>query len=312
MCQLRYHDYGTFFKSRFNTRVQKLSIDAGFTCPNIDGSKGKGGCTYCINKSFKPDYVKPFKPILQQIEEGMAFFAHKKEEQKYLAYFQSHSNTYGEVSHLKALYEEALSHPDVIGLVISTRPDCITEEILLLLDSLAQNHFVALEFGVESTNNQALQFVNRCDTFEATVVAIKQAARFPELYIGAHLIMGLPFDDYNQCVANALKVADLPIQTLKFHQLQILKGTVMSKQYEESPEMFNLFTEEIYLKMMVEIIEQMNPNVRIDRFLSQVPPKLLIAPQWKGVKNFEFANKVNKELIRRDSYQGKYYNKESR
>lgn len=303
----RYNDYGTYFKSIFNRRLQKLSVDAGFTCPNIDGSKAFGGCTYCLNKSFKPSYCRPIKTITEQLNEGMKFFAHKSKEQDYIAYFQAHTNTYGSIDLLRELYEEALAIPQVKGLAISTRPDCITDDILEYLDKLSRKYFIAVELGVESCNNKALDFINRQHTIEDAEKSIYHIAQAEHIHLGAHLIMGLPYDNLAQCKANALSLAELPITSLKFHQLQILKGTVMARQYSEAPELFPLFDEESYLHLCIDIIENLNPNIYLERFLSQVPPNLLIAPKWNGIKNFEFAHKINNTLKARNTFQGIYY-----
>ncbi|PIE99830.1 MAG: TIGR01212 family radical SAM protein [Paludibacter sp.] len=307
MNEIRYRDYGKHLKSIFEKRLQKLSVDAGFTCPNIDGTKARGGCTYCLNHSFKPTYCKPKKSITEQLEEGKQFFAHKSQNQDYIAYFQAHTNTYGNIDLLRELYEEALAVPQVKGLAISTRPDCIDDEVLEYLDELSQKHFITIELGVESCNDKALEFINRAHSYAEAETAIKRIAKAEKIHLGAHLIMGLPFDDVEQCKQNALQLAELPITTLKFHQLQVLKGTVMAKQYEETPELFNLFSEESYLSLCLDIIEHLTPKVYLERFLSQVPPKLLIAPKWNRVKNFEFAHKLQKSLKERDTYQGIYY-----
>ncbi|PVX50821.1 hypothetical protein C7377_1139 [Balneicella halophila] len=302
-----YNDYGSHLKSIFQRRLQKLSVDAGFTCPNIDGTKARGGCTYCLNHSFKPSYCKPKKSIREQLEEGKKFFAHKSDEQDYIAYFQSHTNTYGDIDLLKSLYEEALAVPQIKGLAISTRPDCIEDDVLEYLNELSQKYFITIELGVESCNDKALEFINRAHDYAEAEKAIHRIAEADKIHLGAHLIMGLPYDDLEQCKENALKLAELPITTLKFHQLQILKGTVMAKQYEKNPELFNLFDESSYLSLCIDIIENMNPHVYLERFLSQVPPNLLVAPKWNRVKNYQFAHKLQNALKKRNTYQGIYY-----
>ncbi len=307
MNELRYKDYGKHLKSIFKKRLQKLSVDAGFTCPNIDGTKARGGCTYCLNHSFKPSYCKPKKSITEQLNEGKQFFAHKNSQQDYIAYFQAHTNTYGSIDLLRELYEEALAVPQVKGLAISTRPDCLDELTLEYLDELSQKYFITVELGVESCNDKALEFINRAHTYAEAEDAILRIAKAEKIHLGAHLIMGLPYDDNEQCKKNALQLAELPITTLKFHQLQVLKGTVMAQQYEQMPELFNLYDEASYLKLCLDIIEHLNPNVYLERFLSQVPLKLLIAPKWNRVKNFEFAHKVQKALRERNTQQGIYY-----
>lgn len=307
MNKLRYNDYGTHLKSIFATRLQKLSVDAGFTCPNIDGTKATGGCTYCLNHSFKPSYCKPKKSITEQLEEGKKFFAHKSNQQDYIAYFQAHTNTYGNIDLLKELYQEALRVPQVKGLAISTRPDCIDDTTLEYLDELSRKFFITIELGVESCNDKALEAINRAHGYAEAEVAIKKIAQAKHIHLGAHLIMGLPHDDRERCKQNALQLAELPITTLKFHQLQILKGTVMAKQYNATPEYFNLYTQQDYLELCIDIIENINPKIYLERFLSQVPPKLLIAPKWDGIKNFQFAHKVQNALKERDTHQGIFH-----
>lgn len=303
---LRYSDAGSYFKS-FDIRLQKLSIDAGFTCPNIDGSKSRGGCTYCLDHSFKPSYCRPKKTITEQLNEGILFFAHKSHLQNYLAYFQAHTNTYADFEILKESYEEALSHPHIRGLAISTRPDCLSDKVLTYLGALARKYIIIIELGVESCNDKALAYVNRQHSYAEAEATIMRIAKYPQIHLGVHLIMGLPYDDKEQCKTNALQLANLPIDIIKFHQLQVLKGTVMAKQYNEVPHIFNLFDETSYLNLCVDIIENINPKVCIERFLSQVPPKLLIAPRWNKVKNFEFAHKVNNRLKERQTHQGIFF-----
>lgn len=304
-----YNDYGTHLKAIFEKRLQKLSVDAGFTCPNIDGTKARGGCTYCLNHSFKPAYCKPKKSITEQLEEGKKFFAHKSDRQDYIAYFQAHTNTYGSIDLLRELYEEALAVPQVKGLAISTRPDCIDDTVLEYLDELSHKYFITVELGVESCNDKALGFINRAHSYTEAETTIKRISKAEKIHLGAHLIMGLPYDDTEQCKQNALQLANLPITTLKFHQLQVLKGTVMAKQYAEQPKLFHLFDEASYLSLCIDIIENMNPSIYLERFLSQVPPHLLIAPKWNRVKNFEFAHKLQNALKKRNTHQGIYYKK---
>lgn len=302
----RYNDFSSYFKRKFEERVQKVSIDAGFTCPNRDGSKSVGGCTYCINDSFNPSYCTPEKSVSRQIEEGIAFFNEKYKAQKYLAYFQAYTNTYAPIEILKQLYSEALQHPKVIGLVIATRPDCITDEILDYLEDLAKEYYIVIEYGVESCNNKALNFMNRGHSYEEAELSIQKTAG-RGIHIGAHLVMGLAYDDYNTMIDNAVKLSRLPIETLKLHQLQILEKTVMANQYRESPNLFTMFTLDEYLKFVVDLIERINPDVYLERFINQAPKEWIVAPQWGGVKNFEFIAKVEKLLKERNTYQGRLY-----
>ena len=301
----RYRTYSDYLSSIFPTRVQKISINAGFTCPNRDGRVGVGGCTYCNNQTFNPEYCKSDKSVSQQIEEGINFFRKKYENQLYLAYFQAYTNTYGSLSELKAKYEEALSHEGVVGLVIGTRPDCVDDELLDYLSFLARNYYIMVEFGVESTNDETLKFINRGHDFEAVKRAV-QAASGRGLHTCAHLILGLPKEDREMILSHADRISELPLDVVKLHQLQLIKGTVMARQFEENPEWFHLYGLDEYIGLLVDFIERLNPEFVIERFVSQSPKNLLIAPDW-GVKNYEFTSKLEKELERRDARQGRFF-----
>jgi radical SAM protein (TIGR01212 family) len=301
----RYRTYSDYLSSIFPTRVQKISINAGFTCPNRDGRVGVGGCTYCNNQTFNPEYCKSDKSVSQQIEEGINFFRKKYENQLYLAYFQAYTNTYGSLSELKAKYEEALSHEGVVGLVIGTRPDCVDDELLDYLSFLARNYYIMVEFGVESTNDETLKFINRGHDFEAVKRAV-QAASGRGLHTCAHLILGLPKEDREMILSHADRISELPLDVVKLHQLQLIKGTVMARQFEENPEWFHLYGLDEYIGLLVDFIERLNPKFVIERFVSQSPKNLLIAPDW-GVKNYEFTSKLEKELNRRDALQGRFF-----
>ena len=250
--QKRYNDYPTYFRTLFGERVQKLSIDGGFTCPNRDGSKGIGGCSFCNNDSFNPDYCRAVEGITRQIEEGIRFFGHKYNKQKYLAYFQVYSNTYAPLEVLKQRYEEALAHPMIAGLVIGTRPDTVNDEVLDYLELLAREYYVCVEYGVESVNDEVLQRVNRGHGFAASERAIRGTAG-RGIAIGAHLIFGLPGESRESMLEGAVRLCELPIQVLKLHQLQIVKDTRMAEEYAENPSAFQLYTQEEYLDFVVEV-----------------------------------------------------------
>lgn len=301
----RYLDYGSFIKLKFGERVQKISLDTGFTCPNRDGSKGVGGCSYCNNNSFNPNYCKPSISILDQLEQGIAFFTKKNKSQKYLAYFQAYTNTYADVSLLKNMYQEALEHDQVVGLVIGTRPDCIPDAVIKLLEELAKNHFVALEFGVESTLNKSLLKVNRCHTFEESIAAYEKCKN-KGIHLGAHLILGLPGESESDLLEHASKISALPIDSLKLHHLQIVKHSLMAIQYKQNPEEFQLFSVEKYIEFVSRFIERLRPDIIVERFISEAPKNLLIAPKW-GLKNFEIVAKIDKYLTEKHCWQGKYY-----
>lgn len=303
----RYRDFPSYFRKLFDGRVQKLSVDGGFTCPNRDGSKGAGGCTFCNNRSFSPEYCRATLSIAEQIEEGKAFFRHKYTGQKYLAYFQSYSNTYASLEVLRARYEEALACRDVVGLVIGTRPDAVTEEVLAYIGELAQRMYVCVEYGVESANDEVLKRVNRGHTFAEAEEAIRRTAELG-IRVGAHLIFGLPGETRESMLEGAVRVCDLPIDVLKLHQLQIIRGTRMAEEYAECPEAFRLYALEEYLDLVAEVISRIRPEVYLERFVNQAPEEYLVAPRW-GVKNFEFTAKLEKRLRERDVWQGKEWNK---
>jgi len=302
----RYNDFSTHFKNLFTNRVQKIAINAGFTCPNRDGSKSRGGCTYCNNETFNPFYCAPEKSITQQINEGIAFFSEKYKTQKYLAYFQAYSNTYAPLHILEKLYNEALSHSEVIGLVIATRPDCISQEIVNLLKKLSEKHYITLELGVETTQNETLTNINRCHTFEDTVNALN-LLKNTKIHTGIHLILGLPCESYETLINHAKIISTLPFETLKLHQLQIIRKTIMAKQYETNPEKFSLFTAENYIELVIDFMERLSPQIIIERFTSESPADLLIAPKWGSIKNYEMVAKIEKRMEERKTWQGKFF-----
>ena len=281
-----YNDYGTWIRRQFPFRVQKISIDAGFTCPNRDGRISTGGCIYCDNRTFNPSYCQRRLSISTQLEEGKRFFAHKYPDMKYLAYFQAFTNTYAPLSHLKALYEEALSVEDIVGIVIGTRPDCITDELLDYLAELNKQTFVLVEYGLESTNNDTLLRINRGHSFEQSQRAIKQTKQ-RDLLCGAHIILGLPGEDAAESLRQAPIISSLPIDILKIHQIQIIRGTRLAGEFEANP--FHIYTVEEYIKLIAEYIQRLRPDMILERFVSQSPKELLIAPHW-GLKNYEFTN----------------------
>lgn len=307
----RYLDYASFIKLQFGERVQKISLDIGFSCPNRDGSKGFGGCTYCNNDTFNPDYCEPQKSIQQQLEQGIQFFAQKKDYNNFLAYFQAYTNTYADFESLKKMYDEALNVPKVVGLVIGTRPDCISDEVIDYLSFLSKKYFISLEFGVESTNENTLLAVNRCHTFEDTK-AIYEKCKNRGFHLGAHLIIGLPGETKKDLMQHAIELSKLPIDTLKLHHLQIVKNSVMAVQYKGNPENFKLFSAENYIDFITDFIGYLRPDIIIERFISEAPKDLLIAPQWGGLKNFEIVAKIDKKLIDKNTWQGKYFSLETK
>jgi len=303
----RYNDFSAWLSTLFPYKVQKISLNAGFTCPNRDGTVGYGGCTYCNNQTFNPAYCRTEKSVTEQLEEGKQFFARKYPDMKYLAYFQAYTNTYGELLELKRKYEEALQVPDVVGIVIGTRPDCMPDELLDYLEELNRRTFLIVEYGVESTDNATLKRINRGHTFEAAEEAIRRTAE-KGIRVGVHIILGLPGETNEQLIQQAGVLSSLPITTLKLHQLQLIKGTRMAAEFEKQPEDFHLYTADEYIDLVIDYVEHLNPRIVLERFVSQSPKELLIAPDW-GLKNHEFTDKVRKRMRERDSWQGKLYSK---
>lgn len=303
--EMLYNDLSGFLAMHFPYKVQKISINAGFTCPNRDGSVGYGGCTYCNNQTFNPAYCHTEKSVGQQLEEGKLFFARKYPEMKYLAYFQAYTNTYGQLEELKRKYEEALAVEGVVGLVIGTRPDCMPDSLLDYLEELSKRTFLLVEYGIESTNDDTLKRINRGHTFAESEDAIrKTAAR--GIPVGGHIILGLPGEEKEMLIEQAGILSKLPLATLKLHQLQLIKGTRMAAEYEKAPTNFHLYTADEYIDLVIDYIEHLRPDMVLERFVSQSPKELLIAPDW-GLKNYEFTDKVKKRMKERDAWQGKYY-----
>lgn len=303
----RYNAYAPYFKNLFGERVQKISVDAGFTCPNRDGSKGRGGCTYCNNDAFNPSYCDPNKSITQQVEEGIGF--HKvryRRAKNYLVYFQPYSNTYAPLDHLKNLYETALSYPEVAGLVIGTRPDCVDREKLQYLGELSKNHYITIEYGLESVYNETLKRINRQHTHEESIEAIRLSKECG-LNVGAHFIFGLPGESRQMMLESVKEISSLPLNSVKFHQLQIVEGTAMAKDYTNNPADYDLFSFEDYVDFIIRFTERLNPAFIIERFAGEVPPRYLAGPGWGLIRNDQINVAIEKELERRDTWQGKFF-----
>ncbi|MBQ8672518.1 MAG: TIGR01212 family radical SAM protein [Bacteroides sp.] len=300
-----YNDFPTFLKRFFPHKVQKISLNAGFTCPNRDGSVGHGGCTYCNNQTFNPDYCRTEKSITRQLEEGKEFFAYKYPEMKYLAYFQAYTNTYGAVEELKRKYEEALAVKDIVGLVIGTRPDCMPDTLLNYLEELNRHTFLLVEYGIESTLDTTLKRINRGHTFQCTIDTVERTAG-RGLLTGGHVILGLPGESPEAIVAQTIALSRLPLNTLKMHQLQLIRGTRMAAEYERHPEEFHLFGADEYAELVIEYIRHLRPDLVLERFVSQSPQELLIAPHW-GLKNYEFNHRIQKRMKEIGACQGDKY-----
>lgn len=300
-----YKTFQDFLSVYFKRKVQKISINAGFTCPNRDGTSGFGGCTYCNNQTFNPSYCETNKSVTTQIEEGIRFFARKYPEMDYLAYFQAYTNTYGSIEHLINLYKEALDVKGVKGLVIGTRPDCMSDELLDYFEELSKTTFVLIEYGLETTLNSTLEFINRGHNFECSSDAIIKTSE-RGIPVGAHFILGLPGENTEDILNHTVKINQLPLNTIKLHQLQLIKGTKLAAQVEKDNNLINWFSAEEYADLVVQFLERLRPDIAVERFVSQSPPELLIAPDW-GLKNYEFTHLVEKKMKKNDTFQGKLY-----
>jgi radical SAM protein (TIGR01212 family) len=307
--QRRYNNYAEYFRKTFGKRVQKVTIDAGFTCPNRDGTKGIGGCTYCNNDAFNPSYCSPQKSITQQILEGIEFHANRyRRATEFLAYFQAYSNTYDSLQKLQTLFDEALSIPGVIGLVIGTRPDCIDGEKLDYLQSLSKDHYLIVEYGLESFYNQTLKRINRGHTIEESITAIEETAR-RGIKAGAHLIFGLPGETHEQMLEEANLINKLPISNIKFHQLQIIKDTKMEEEYQQNPQDFSLFGLEEYIDFAIKFTERLRPDIVIERITAEVPPRFLAGPGWGLVRTFTLLQMFEKRMEEMNTWQGRLFRK---
>ena len=303
----RYNSYAAYFRRRFGERVQKVAINAGFTCPNRDGKVGFGGCTFCNNEAFTPSYCQPSKSITQQIEEGIEFHRRRyRAASRYLAYFQSFSNTYAPLEVLRERYLEALSHPEVVGVVVGTRPDCVNEEILDFFTELAKEYYVTIEYGIESTYDDTLKAINRGHDFECARRAVEMTAE-RGLSVGAHFVLGLPGESDEMILEQVERINALPLTTIKFHQLQVFKGTAMEREYDEHPERFRFWELEEYLDLFTEILRRLRPDIVVERFASEAPPRYHYGRNWGLVRNETLWNMLEKRLTERNAWQGELY-----
>lgn len=333
----RYNSFVGYYRRRYGERLQKLVLDAGFSCPNRDGTVGRGGCTYCDNAAFHPGYSTPGKPLLTQIDEGIEFQKVRYPRVRhYLAYFQAYSNTYGSLERLKALYEEVLRHPEVVGIVIGTRPDCVDEKKLDYLADLAAGRvlpgwqrslrkvpgptvqapvpdtltapIVVVEYGIESCHDSILRHINRGHNFECARKAVEMTAE-RGIDTGAHFILGLPGETREMLLDQCGLISSLPLRSVKFHQLQIVKGTVMEKEYAADPSAFYRPGLDEYLDFVIDILERLRPDLYIERVAGEVPPRFVNDTPWGLVRNFEILRLLDKRLEERDTWQGRLYSK---
>lgn len=304
----RYNSFVGYFKKKYGERLQKIVLDAGFTCPNRDGTVGIGGCTYCDNDAFHPAYSSPCKSLHQQLDEGIEF--HKRRYRKtrhYLAYFQAYSNTYASLERLKVLYEDALAHPDIVGMVIGTRPDCVDEAKLDYLKEIKdRGKIVIIEYGIESCYDASLERINRGHSFVIAQNAVKMTAE-RGLDVGAHFIIGLPGETKEMILNAADLINTLPIHSAKFHQLQIVKGTQMEKEFAKKREDFLCFTLEEYIDFFIDLLERLRPDLYIERFVGEVPPRFVNETPWGLIRNVELLRLLDKRLEERNTYQGRFF-----
>lgn len=294
-----YSEYGQMLRQRFGGRVQKISIDTGAICPNRDGTLATGGCIYCTNASFVPDYAqRAGADVVRQLEDGKRFFAHKYPDMRYLAYFQANTSTHAEASRFRAQVEAAMTVPDVAGVVVGTRPDCMPQDVLRFLADINANRMpVMVEYGAESTHNDTLLLINRCHTWQQTVDAVQRTAE-AGIDCGLHLIMGLPGEDRTRMMESVQRINALPVHSVKFHQLQILRNTRLARLWQEGSIQVTPFELDDYVSLCADIVDALRPDIVIDRFTSQSPPHMLLAPRW-DIKNYQFTALLQRELDRR-------------
>ena len=303
----RFNAYSNYFRTLYGLRVQKVSVDAGFSCPNRDGTKGTGGCTFCNNDAFNPSYCIPDKSVTKQIGEGIQFHSWRyRRAVSYLAYFQPFSNTYAPLESLKKLYREALDYPGVIGLTIGTRPDCIDKEKLNYLKELSEKYYIAVEYGIESCYNKTLKRTNRGHSFEEAVQAIAETAGLG-INTGAHFIFGLPGETVEEMVSEAGIISGLPLKTVKFHQLQIIKGTAMETEFRNNPGDFHLFSLEEYVNFFIMFLERLNPAIVVERFTGEVPPRFKATAGLGKKRSDQILTMIERRLEELDTWQGRLY-----
>lgn len=296
----RYNAFGPYLKKRFGTVVYKVNVDAGFTCPNRDGTLGVTGCIYCNNDSFRPSGCKPELSIKEQIRSGIGYLSGRYKAKKFLVYFQPYTNTYAPVEELERLFREALSEPEVLGLAIGTRPDCVDEEKIELLETLARDYFILVEYGLQSIYDKSLDFILRGHDYRTFLDALNMT-RDRGIHIGAHIIAGFPTETSDEMLAMADEISGIPVEFLKIHQLQIVKDTVLAKQYMKEP--FHTFEYEEYLDFLVDFIERLSPDIVLQRLFATAPDEILIAPQW-GRTRQQIIHDIEERFIKRDAVQG--------
>ncbi len=301
--ETRYNSYGAFLRQKFGTRVHKVPVHAGFTCPNRDGTVAYGGCTYCNIDSFTPEAARARVPIREQVQTGIDYLKRRLGASAFIVYFQPYTNTYAPLAHLRELYEEALAHPEVVGLSVGTRPDCVEEDKLAYFQALSRQYFVTIEFGIESVHDETLRLINRGHDYACTVDAVQRTAA-RGLYVCGHLILGFPNETRAQMLQTVEEVSKLPLTFVKLHNLHVVRHTELARQYEQNP--FHVFTFEEWVALACDSLERLNPDFVVERLYGDAPRRLLIAPQWcrDGAK---IIRAIQEEMVRRDTYQGRLF-----
>jgi radical SAM protein (TIGR01212 family) len=306
----RFNSYADWFARLFGGRVQKVSINAGFTCPNRDGTLGTGGCTYCNNEAFIPAYCTPEKSITEQIEQGIAFHRHRyRRAGKYIAYFQAYTNTYAGTEKLISLYDQALNHPSVTGIVIGTRPDCVSADLLDRLAEMARDYFIMIEYGIESVHDETLKRINRGHDYASAEKAVRETSA-RGLNVGAHLIFGLPGENRSMLEESAKIISSLPLTSIKIRQLQLIRSTVMAEEFKMNPEDFDLFSLDEYIDLVISFTERLAPGIMIDRISGEAPPRLLDDPRDWHMRSNEIFRLFEQRLEARETWQGRLCKKQ--
>jgi len=288
-------------KNRFGASVYKVSIDAGFACPNRDGTLSTSGCIFCNNDSFRPYSCRPALPIRQQINNGISYIRKRYNTNKFLAYFQPYTNTYAPADDLERIYREALAHPKVIGIAVGTRPDTVDDEKIRLLQALGDKYFILVEYGMQSMYDKTLAFINRGHDYKALLNALEMT-RNRNILTGVHIIVGFPTETREEMLAMADEISCLPVDFLKIHHLQVIRNTKLASMYQENP--FRVFAYDEYLDFVAEFVERISPRIVLQRLFASAPDNLLIAPQWEKSSQ-ETLRDIERVLASRDTYQGK-------
>jgi uncharacterized protein len=296
----RYYDLKSFWLNRFGCRVYKLQIDAGFTCPNRDGTVSKGGCIYCDGRGSRLRQIGPLPSVTEQIRRGKEYYKKNRNAVKFIAYFQTFTNTYAPIEKLKELYDEALGEDDVIGLSVGTRPDCLSDGIVDLLQDYARERHTWLELGLQSIHDRTLRLINRGHSAATFLDALHRLSG-SNIHICTHIIVGLPGERREDILETARAIATLPIHGIKIHALLALRGTVVGDLYEKGE--IAMFNRDDYVKTVSDILEILPPEMVIQRLTADGYRDIFLGPKW-AVNKMEVLNAIDKELEGRDTYQG--------